>query len=133
MTRSRCRTTGRDLDGPHRTQPLDQSCLFVRLRVVSAALRMGIVFWYQGHMGRRTTPPFDAQRFLESAGLGKRVVLYAPKAVIFSQGDPCDSVMYVRSGAIELAVISHEGKEAIVGTLGPGDFLGEGALAGQPL
>jgi CRP/FNR family cyclic AMP-dependent transcriptional regulator len=84
-------------------------------------------------MGRRTTPPFDAQRFLESVGLGKHVVVYAPKEVIFSQGDPCDSVMYVRSGAIELAVISHEGKEAIVGTLGPGDFLGEGALAGQPL
>jgi CRP/FNR family cyclic AMP-dependent transcriptional regulator len=84
-------------------------------------------------MGRRTTPPFDAQRFLDSAGLGKRVVTYARRAVIFSQGDPCNSVMYVRSGGIELAVISHEGREAIVGTLGPGDFLGEGALAGQPL
>ena len=48
-------------------------------------------------MGRRTTPPFDAQRFLESAGLGKHVVVYAPKEVIFSQGDPCDSVMYVRT------------------------------------
>jgi CRP/FNR family cyclic AMP-dependent transcriptional regulator len=84
-------------------------------------------------MARRKNRPFDVQGFLESAGLGKRVVVYASKEVIFSQGDPCDSVMYVRSGAIELAVISHEGKEAIVGTLGPGDFLGEGALAAQPL
>jgi CRP/FNR family cyclic AMP-dependent transcriptional regulator len=77
-------------------------------------------------MARRKNRPFDVQGFLESAGLGKRVVVFAPKEVIFSQGDPCDSVMYLRSGAIELAVISHEGKEAIVGTLGPGDFLGEG-------
>jgi CRP/FNR family transcriptional regulator, cyclic AMP receptor protein len=77
--------------------------------------------------------PFDAQVFLESAGLGKRVVHYARSDVIFSQGDPCESVMYLRSGGIRLSVLSHAGKEAIVATLGPGDFLGEGALAGHPI
>jgi CRP/FNR family transcriptional regulator, cyclic AMP receptor protein len=76
---------------------------------------------------------FDARAFLESAGLGKRVVMYARGNVIFSQGDPCDSVMYIRTGAIQLSVLSHAGREAIVGTLGPGDFLGEGALAGHPV
>ena len=76
---------------------------------------------------------FDARAFLESAGLGKQVVMYARGDVIFSQGDPCDSVMYIRSGAIQLSVLSHAGKEAIVGSLGPGDFLGEGALAGHPV
>lgn len=77
--------------------------------------------------------PFDAQAFLESAGLGKQVVDYPRKKVIFSQGDPCDSVMYLRSGSVQLSVLSHSGKEAIVGTLSPGDFLGEGALAGHPV
>jgi CRP-like cAMP-binding protein len=76
---------------------------------------------------------FDAQGFLESAGLGKQVVTYARKAVVFSQGDPCDSVLYLRTGAIRLSVLSHAGKEAVIATLGPGDFLGEGALSGQPV
>ena len=76
---------------------------------------------------------FDAQSFLESAGLGKHVVSYARKEVVFSQGDPSDSVLYVRIGAIQLSVLSHAGKEAVIATLGPGDFLGEGALSGQPV
>jgi CRP/FNR family cyclic AMP-dependent transcriptional regulator len=77
--------------------------------------------------------PFDVQAFLETAGLGKHVVTYARKDVIFSQGDPCDSVMYLRTGRVQLSVLSHGGKEAIIATLGPGEFLGEGALAGHPV
>lgn len=75
--------------------------------------------------------PFDVRAFLESAGLGKRIVTYARTDVIFSQGDPCDSVLYLRSGGIQLSILSHAGKEAIVATLGPGEFLGETALAGH--
>jgi CRP-like cAMP-binding protein len=77
--------------------------------------------------------PFDAEAFLETAGLGKRVVTYARKDIVFSQGDPSDSVMYLRTGRVQLSVLSHEGKEAIIATLGPGEFLGEGALAGHPV
>jgi CRP/FNR family transcriptional regulator, cyclic AMP receptor protein len=84
-------------------------------------------------MPPRKKRAFNAQTFLESAGLGKRVVDYARTDVIFSQGDPSDTVMYVRDGGIQLSVISHSGKEAIVATLGRGDFLGEGALAGHPV
>lgn len=84
-------------------------------------------------MPPKKKPPFDAHAFLESGALGKRVVAYARAAVIFSQGDPCDSVLYLRSGGIQLSVLSHAGKAAIVSTLGPGDFLGEGALAGHPV
>ena len=84
-------------------------------------------------MATRKRRLFNAQAFLESAGLGKQVVTYARKEVIFSQGDPCDSVMYLRSGGIRLSVLSHSGKEAVIATLGPGDFLGEGALAGHPI
>jgi CRP/FNR family transcriptional regulator, cyclic AMP receptor protein len=84
-------------------------------------------------MPPREKRPFDVEGFLASAGLGKRVVTYVRKEIIFSQGDPCDSVMYLRTGGIQLSVISRSGKEAVVATLGPGDFLGEGALAGHPV
>jgi CRP-like cAMP-binding protein len=84
-------------------------------------------------MAPRKKRPFDAQAFLQSTGVGKRVITYARREVIFSQGDPCDSVMYLQRGGIQLSVISHSGKEAIVATLSPGDFLGEGALAGHPV
>jgi len=77
--------------------------------------------------------PFDARAFLESAGLGKHVTAYARGDVVFSQGDPSGTVMYVRTGTIRLSVLSHAGQEAIVATLGPGDFLGEAALAGHPV
>jgi CRP-like cAMP-binding protein len=81
----------------------------------------------------RKKRPFDAQDFLESTGHGKRILTYARGNVIFSQGDPCSGVLYVQHGGIRLSVLSHAGKEAIVATLGPGDFLGEGALAGHPV
>jgi CRP-like cAMP-binding protein len=75
--------------------------------------------------------PFDVVAILESAGVRRRVVTYARKDVIFSQGDTSNTVMYLRSGRVQLSVLSHTGKEAIVATLGPGDFFGEGALAGH--
>jgi len=84
-------------------------------------------------MPPRKTAAFDAKTFLESAGVGKRIATYARKEVIFSQGDPSTSVMYVQIGGVRLSVLSHTGKEAVVATLGPGDFLGEGALAGHPV
>jgi CRP-like cAMP-binding protein len=85
----------------------------------------------------RVKPPtlesFDLQAFLESGGVAGRVVEHRSGAVIYSQGDPCDSVLYIQTGGVKLRVISHAGKEAIVAMLGPGDFFGEGALAGQPV
>jgi CRP-like cAMP-binding protein len=74
--------------------------------------------------------PFDTQAFVEAAGLGQETVSHGPREVLFSQGDPCDTVILIRSGTVQLSVLSHAGKEAIVATLGPGDFLGEGALSG---
>lgn len=78
-------------------------------------------------------PSFDAHAFLDVAGIAKKTAEYAASAVIFAQGDPGDSVLYIQKGAVRLSVLSHAGKEAIVGVLGPGDFLGEGALAGQSI
>jgi len=76
---------------------------------------------------------FDVQAFLDSAGAAKKVVTYRRSDVVFSQGDPCDTVMYIQHGSIKLSVLSHAGKEAVVAVLGAGDFFGEGALADQAL
>ena len=76
---------------------------------------------------------YDVEACLAAIGLDKRGVAFTRGEVVFSQGDACDSVVYVRTGGVQLSVISHAGKEAVVATLGPRDFLGEGALAGQPV
>jgi CRP-like cAMP-binding protein len=76
---------------------------------------------------------FDVEAFLASAGLSRRVVRFPARAVIFSQGDPCEAVMYIQKGAVQLSVVSKAGKQAIVATLGAGDFFGESALTGQIL
>ena len=74
---------------------------------------------------------FNAQAFLSSAGIARRIVEYQRTAVIFAQGDPCQSVLYIQKGAVKLSVHSKAGREAIVAMLGPGDFFGEACLAGQ--
>jgi CRP/FNR family cyclic AMP-dependent transcriptional regulator len=76
---------------------------------------------------------FDAQAFLDSAGAARRVVQYRSLQKIYSQGAPATSVMYLQKGGVKLSVVNETGKEAVVAMLGPGDFLGEGCLAGQSI
>ena len=56
---------------------------------------------------------------------------YGRGEAIFTQGDPCDHVLYIQTGGVKLSVLSKTGREAVVAMLGPGDFFGEGGLAGQ--
>ncbi len=77
--------------------------------------------------------PFDAQAFLDSAGVARKVVQYRKSQKIYSQGDPATSVMYVQEGSVKLSVVNEVGKEAVVAMLGPTDFFGEGCLAGQEI
>jgi CRP-like cAMP-binding protein len=74
---------------------------------------------------------FDAQAFLDSAGLSKHIVFYRRDQVVFAQGDPADAVLYILRGGIKLSVLSKTGREAVVAMLGPKEFFGEGCLAGQ--
>ena len=76
---------------------------------------------------------FDVETFLESAGPARKVLRYRSGQPVFSQGDPADDIRYLQTGTIKLSVLSQIGKEAVIAMLGPGDFFGEGALAGQPL
>jgi len=83
--------------------------------------------------GAATRRSFDAQAFLDSAGLAKTVVQYGRGDTIFSQGDVCEHVMYIQTGGVKRSVLSKAGREAVVAMPGPGDFFGEGCLAGQPV
>ena len=78
-------------------------------------------------------PAFDPQVFLDSAGLARKVTGFRKNETIFSQGDICKDVLYIQKGAVRLSVVNEVGKEAVVAILGPGDFFGEGCLAGQPI
>jgi len=80
----------------------------------------------------KQTRPFDVRRFLDSADVEKQSLEYRRAEGIFSQGDVCDTVMYIHTGGVKLSVRSKTGREAVVATLGPGDFFGEGCMAGQP-
>src|SRR5208282_2370757 len=76
-------------------------------------------------------PAFDAQAFLDSAGVARKPTEFKKAEVVYAQGDKAKSVLYLQKGGVKLTVVNEVGKEAIVAVLGPGDFFGEGCLAGQ--
>jgi CRP-like cAMP-binding protein len=78
-------------------------------------------------------PTFDVKLFLDSTGLGRKVGKFRRKETIFAQGDAAKNVMYIQDGGVKLTVVNEVGKEAVVAILGPGDFFGEGCLAGQSI
>jgi len=84
-------------------------------------------------MPPKTSRRFDAHAFLNSPALSRRVADFASGTQVFAQGDGADAVFYIQKGRVKLSVVSQTGREAVVGVLGPGDFFGEGALAGQPV
>jgi CRP-like cAMP-binding protein len=82
-------------------------------------------------MPPREKKSFDLQTLLTKAGLSGTVVEYRKGQTIFAQGDPANTVFYIQKGGAKLTVLSDRGKEAVVGLLDAGNFLGEGCLAGQ--
>src|SRR5579862_7407812 len=80
---------------------------------------------------RSTAGNFNVQAFLDSTGAARSIVEFQPKETIFSQGDPGKDVLYIQKGSVKLSVVSKTGKEAVVAMLKPGNFVGEGVLAGQ--
>jgi CRP-like cAMP-binding protein len=75
----------------------------------------------------------DPHTFLATIGVGRTIVPVPKKQIIYAQGAACDAVFYIQKGKVKLTVVSEHGKEATIGILNPGDFFGEGGLAGQPL
>jgi CRP/FNR family transcriptional regulator, cyclic AMP receptor protein len=76
---------------------------------------------------------FNAQAFLDTAGVARKVTEYRRNESIYSQGDAAETVMYVQKGGVKLSVVNGSGKEAVVAMFGPTDFFGEGCMAGQTL
>jgi len=76
---------------------------------------------------------FNVQAFLDYAGVARTIVEFQAKDTIFSQGDIGKDVLYIQKGTVKLSVVSKTGKEAVVAMLKPGNFIGEGVLAGQPV
>jgi CRP/FNR family transcriptional regulator, cyclic AMP receptor protein len=84
-------------------------------------------------MAIKKSTPVNWETLLAGIAREKTVVEYSAGCRIFDQGQPADSIFYLRQGKVKLSVISQHDKEAIVATLRAGEFLGEGCLAGQPL
>jgi CRP/FNR family transcriptional regulator, cyclic AMP receptor protein len=82
-------------------------------------------------MGKKQKIPFDPKEFLSKVGRGRAVSDYPKNQIVYSQGAPADSVFYIQKGEVKITVLSEQGKEAVVALQGPGDFFGEGCLAGQ--
>jgi CRP-like cAMP-binding protein len=78
-------------------------------------------------------PRFDSRTFLTSVGAGRSSATLQPKELVYRQGDPADAVYYIESGKIQLTVVSEHGKEGVIAMLEPGEFFGEGCIAGQPV
>jgi CRP/FNR family cyclic AMP-dependent transcriptional regulator len=81
----------------------------------------------------RKNGDFGDHAFLGFAGMARTIVKFESKGTLFTQGDACKDVMYIQEGTVKLSVVSTVGKEAVLAMLKPGDFVGEGALTGQPL
>ena len=75
---------------------------------------------------------FNPAEFLETTAQGRVISTHSKKDVIFAQGDDADAVFYIRKGKVKVAIVSKQGKEAVVAILGADEFLGEGCLIGQP-
>ena len=84
-------------------------------------------------MADNTAPAFDPRIFLATVSRGLTVTDLARDEGVFRQSADADAVFYIQTGKIKIVVTSQQGKEAVVGILGPGEFFGEGCLIGQPL
>jgi CRP-like cAMP-binding protein len=76
---------------------------------------------------------FNAQDFLDTSGVSRKVMDYRRGESIYSQGEAASTVMYIQKGGVRLSVVNGSGKEAVVAMFGPTDFFGEGCMAGQAI
>jgi CRP/FNR family cyclic AMP-dependent transcriptional regulator len=76
---------------------------------------------------------FNPHAFLSTIGKGRKMMSFDKRGIVFAQGDPTDGLFFIQKGKVQLTIVSEAGKEATLGILSPGDFFGEGGLAGQAL
>src|SRR5260370_30452618 len=76
---------------------------------------------------------FDAQAFLDSAGVARKVVEYRRSQKIYSQGEPAANVVYIQRDGVKLSCVNEVGKEAVVAVICPGEFFVEGCSGGRAI
>ena len=84
-------------------------------------------------MGKAAKNGFNPKVFLAKVGTGKTISKYRKDQIIFAQGDSADTIFYLQKGKVKIVVLSDQGKEAVVGVIGPDQFFGEGCLNGQSI
>jgi CRP/FNR family transcriptional regulator, cyclic AMP receptor protein len=82
--------------------------------------------------GEVSKPRFDPAAFFQTVAKGRSISTYRKSEIIFSRGDAADAVFYIKDGKVKIAIVSKQGKEAVVALLGADEFFGEGCLIGQP-
>jgi CRP-like cAMP-binding protein len=109
-----------------------ESCLTLFCSMASSPVRsVSVKVARFPKKAKSKNPDFDVKLFLDSTGLGRKVGKFQGKETVFAQGDPAKNVMYIQEGGVKLTVVNTSGREAVIAILGPGDFFGEGCLAGQ--
>jgi CRP/FNR family cyclic AMP-dependent transcriptional regulator len=83
-------------------------------------------------MKRKARSAVDPKALLATVGARGTIRAYRDNQAIFAQGDRADTVCFVERGKVKLTVLSRQGKQAVIALIGPGNFFGEGCLAGQP-
>lgn len=74
----------------------------------------------------------DKAPILFPVGLpASRPVHYRAGETIFSQGDECTAVHYIKEGVVKLTLVSKRGRTGVLGFLGRGDFFGENCISSQ--
>jgi CRP/FNR family transcriptional regulator, cyclic AMP receptor protein len=81
----------------------------------------------------KKTADFSVDDYLSNAGNLRRIAKFKKGQVLFSQDDPSSNVMYIQSGNAKITIVNTQGKEAVLAILGPGDFVGEGCIIGNPV
>lgn len=84
-------------------------------------------------MARKNASVFDPEVLLTRLGWTKAILLFRKRQMIYSQGDPAETVFFIKEGKVKLSVVCEQGKEAVIAIMNSGAFFGEGCIAGQPL
>ena len=75
--------------------------------------------------------PSHFESYFAKAGAGKTAARFKKNDIVYSQGDPAESIFYIQKGRVKLNVTSEHGKEAVVAVMEAGQFFGEGCLNGD--
>lgn len=82
-------------------------------------------------MAATSAPRLSALGFVRLLGRGRKPLEFKRGEVIFGEGDRKDAIFYLEHGSVKLTVTSKHGREAIIGIISSGEFLGEAAVAGE--